>query len=96
VNFGSPFIQDAGYGNLEGHIGYLWGSCSFAAASWAFLFCPETGFRSLEELDELFQNCVSIWRFRTYKTSGFGAELTQVEQASSFGMVVPGKITSEE
>ncbi|KAJ6003491.1 Major facilitator superfamily domain general substrate transporter [Penicillium sp. IBT 35674x] len=96
VTFVSPFIQDERYGNLGGYIGFLYGSFSFAAAIWTFLFCPETGFRSLEELDELFQNHVSVWRFRTYETSGFGAELAQVEQASGPGMTTPGKPTGED
>lgn len=96
VTFVSPFIQDAKYGNLGGYIGFLYGSFSFTAAIWAFLFCPETGFRSLEELDELFQNHVSVWRFRTYETSGFGAELAQVEQASKSDINTPGKPTGEE
>ncbi|KAL4738267.1 general substrate transporter [Aspergillus similis] len=80
VTFVSPYIQNAGYGNLGGRIGFLYGSFSFAAAVCTFLFYPETGFRSLEELDELFQRKVSVWRFRTYKTSGFGSELAEVEQ----------------
>ncbi|KAJ5694271.1 hypothetical protein N7536_004683 [Penicillium majusculum] len=82
VTFVSPFIQDPGYGNLGGKIGYLYGSFSFAAALWTFLFCPETGFRSLEEVDELFKNRVSVWDFHKYRTTGFGAEIAEVEHAS--------------
>jgi hypothetical protein len=96
VTFVSPLIQDARYGNLGGKIGFLYGSFSFLAAIWTFLFCPETGFRSLEELDELFQNHVSVWRFRKYETSGFGAELAQVEQVSESNSEPPEKLMSEE
>ncbi|KAJ5657138.1 Major facilitator superfamily domain general substrate transporter [Penicillium longicatenatum] len=96
VTFVSPFIQDARYGNLGRKIVSLYGSFSFLAAIWTFLFCPETGFRSLVELDELFQNHVSVWRFQKYETSGFGAELAQVEQVSKSNSEAPEKLMSEE
>ncbi|KAL4801801.1 general substrate transporter [Aspergillus unguis] len=75
VTFVSPYIQDAGYGNLGGRIGFLYGSFSFAAAVWTFLFYPETGFRSLEELDGLFHSAGSVWGFRKWKTPGVGVEI---------------------
>lgn len=75
ISFISPYIQDKGYGGLEGRIGFLYGGISLGAAAWALFFLPETGFRGLEELDELFQNDVSVWNFRKYRTTGYGAQL---------------------
>jgi hypothetical protein len=79
VTFVSPFMQDAGYGNLQGRMGFVWGSFSLVAALWTLLYVPETGFRSLEEIDELFQNKVSVWKFDKYHTTGFGAQVAIVE-----------------
>lgn len=79
ISFVSPYIQDKGYGGLEGRIGLLYGGMSVAAAVWAFLFVPETGSRGLEELDELFQNRVSVFKFNRYETSGIGAQIHIVE-----------------
>jgi SP family sugar:H+ symporter-like MFS transporter len=85
VTFVSPFIQDAGYGNLGGRIGFIYGAFSLAASVWCLFFLPETGRRSLEELDELFENKVSVWQFSRYQTSGYGAQLAEVEDATAHG-----------
>ncbi|OQE14752.1 hypothetical protein PENSTE_c033G09459 [Penicillium steckii] len=92
VTFVSPYIQDPGFGNLGGRIGFLYGSFSFAAAVWTFLLYPETGFRSLEELDELFQNKVSVWSFRKYQANIYGVELGEVEEIAGEGAKVPEKM----
>lgn len=34
-----------------------------------FLFMPELKGRTLEEIDELFANRVSAWKFKSYKTT---------------------------
>ncbi|KAF8915518.1 general substrate transporter [Mucidula mucida] len=62
-----PYIQDEGYGNLQGQIAYLWAGFSVAALFFAFFFVPELKGRSLEELDVLFYNKVptrSLLRIR--------------------------------
>ncbi|RSL94083.1 hypothetical protein CDV31_014442, partial [Fusarium ambrosium] len=70
ITFVSPFIQDKGYAGLEGRIGFIYGGFSFIAAVWAFFELPETGFRTLEELDELFQNKVPTRQFKKHVTIG--------------------------
>lgn len=75
VTFVSPFIQKA----LGPQIGYVFGGVSAVALIWAIFFLPETGSRSLEELDELFENKVSVWKFKNYKTHGYGAQLAIIE-----------------
>ena len=52
-------MQDEGYGKLKGKVGFVYGPCSIVAAVWSLLFLPETGGRSLEELDKLFEALVS-------------------------------------
>jgi MFS transporter, SP family, sugar:H+ symporter len=82
VTFINPFMQDEGYGNLGGRVGFIYGSFSVAAAVWCFFWLPETASRSLEEIDELFENKVSVFKFRSYQTSGFGAQIAEVEDVT--------------
>ncbi|KAF9017785.1 putative high-affinity glucose transporter RGT2 [Hymenopellis radicata] len=62
-----PYIQDEGYGNLQGQIAYLWAGFSVAALLFCFFFVPELKGRSLEELDILFYNKVPTRKFATYQ-----------------------------
>jgi hypothetical protein len=79
VTFVNPFIQEVGYGGLEGRVGFVYGGFSVLAAVWCLFMLPETGSRTLEELDELFAAEVSVWKFSKYKTNGFGAQIAQIE-----------------
>lgn len=72
-------MQNKDYGGLEGRIGFVYGSFSVVTAVWCFFFLPETGKRSLEELDELFDKRVPTLKFGKYNTSGFGAQLAEIE-----------------
>lgn len=79
ITFVSPFIQDTGYGNLQGKIAFVWGAGSIIAATWAFFVLPELKGRTLEELDELFQKRVNVFEFGRYQTTGAGATLAVIE-----------------
>jgi len=81
----APFMQDAGYGNLEGKVGFIWGSFSWIAVIWVFFMVPEVKGRSLEELDELFGKRISTFKFESYKTESFGAQLTVAEHIAANG-----------
>ncbi|KAL1304369.1 hypothetical protein AAFC00_003372 [Neodothiora populina] len=90
VSFVAPYIQDAGYGNLQGKIGFLWGSFSVMSALWVYFFLPELKGRSLEELDELFEKRVGVFAFGKYEATGYGARLTKVEDLIAHGEVMEG------
>lgn len=79
ITFVSPFIQDSGYGNLQGKIAFVWGAGSIVAAVWAFFVLPELKGRTLEELDELFQKRVGVMEFGRFQTTGAGATLAVIE-----------------
>ncbi|VUC27439.1 unnamed protein product [Clonostachys rosea] len=67
ITFVNPFLQDEGYAGLGGRIGFLYGSFSFIAIVWTYLIVPETGFRTLEDLDELFQSNVPSSKFKKHQ-----------------------------
>jgi SP family sugar:H+ symporter-like MFS transporter len=79
ITFVSPYLQDTGYGNLQGKIGFVWGAGSIIAVAWAFFMLPELKGRTLEEMDELFQKHISVFEFGKYQTSGAGAHLAIIE-----------------
>jgi SP family sugar:H+ symporter-like MFS transporter len=91
VSFVSPYIQAEDAGGLGAQIGYVFAAISVVATIWAFFFLPETGSRSLEELDELFQNRVSVWKFKKYQTHGYGAQLAIMEGCTTAEHVIKGE-----
>lgn len=80
VTYVNPYMQDAGYGNLQGKVGFVYGGLSFISFLFVVFYLPELKNRSLEELDEMFQAKVSVWRFGGYKATGVGHEITVVEK----------------
>lgn len=95
VSFVSPYLQDSGYGNLQGKIGFIWGSFSVVSAIWTFFLLPELKGRSLEELDELFEKKIGVFQFGKYETTGYGARLTKVEDMIAYGDVTHGVDVSD-
>ncbi|KAL4963270.1 sugar porter family MFS transporter [Aspergillus stella-maris] len=90
VTYISPFIQDAEYANLQGKIGFIYGSFSVVAFVWAFFMVPELKGRSLEEVDELFEKGVSTLKFGSYVCSGVGAGVTVLEGVKGDDVDVDG------
>ncbi|ORY35328.1 general substrate transporter [Naematelia encephala] len=66
ITFVSPYIQDAGYGNLGSKIGFLWGAFSVIMVFYSFFMVPEYKGHSLEQLDYLFEQRVPTFKFAGY------------------------------
>ncbi|KAF1343736.1 hypothetical protein BDV97DRAFT_373911 [Delphinella strobiligena] len=64
----APHLLDAGHGDLQGKVGFVWGSFPVASAIWTFFFVPQLKGRSLKELDELFEKRVNVFRFGNHET----------------------------
>jgi hypothetical protein len=80
VTFINPYMQDEGYGNLQGKVGFVYGAFSVVAAIWVAFVLPEMRGRALEELDEMFGQRVSTFKFGTFETEGLGAEFVGVHR----------------
>jgi hypothetical protein len=83
VSFVNPYIQNPGYGDLGGYVGLLYGSFSVVAVIFVLFYVPEMKNRSLEELDELFEQRVSVWKFGSHKCTGIGAQVTSVQRGET-------------
>lgn len=49
--------------------GYIWAAANFLCVGFFFLLMPELKSRTLEEIDELFLNRVSVKNFSKFKTT---------------------------
>ena len=81
VSFTLPYLLNAPYAALGPKVGYIYGSICVATLFFALFFIPEQKNRSLEELDELYECNVSTWKFKSYKTTGVGREILEMEEA---------------
>ncbi|GAA6036180.1 hypothetical protein JCM8097_006819 [Rhodosporidiobolus ruineniae] len=55
---------------LGPRVAWIWMPSCFITTLWLIFFLPETNGRTLEELDELFENRVSAWKFPSYVCTG--------------------------
>ena len=82
VSFINPFVQDPP-GNMGSKVGFIYGSFSLIAMAFVYFLVPELSNRSLEELNDLFQTKIPAWRFKDYKCSGTGAQLTEFQNLNA-------------
>ncbi|KAJ5609116.1 hypothetical protein N7528_009683 [Penicillium herquei] len=75
INFVNPYVQ----AEIGGRTAIIYGSFSVASMVFIYFLLPETKDRSLEELDEMFQQKVSTRKFKNYVCTGLGAQIRQVE-----------------
>ncbi|KAK4223510.1 putative high-affinity glucose transporter [Podospora fimiseda] len=66
ISFFTPYFINPDKLGWGPKYGYIWGASNFILALWTFFFVPETKGRSLEQLDELFEEGVSARKFSSY------------------------------
>ncbi len=64
VSFSLPYLLYAPYANLESKVGFIYGTIAFLGIVWAYFCLPETTGRSLEEIEELWQEGGTATRIR--------------------------------
>ncbi|RYP21631.1 hypothetical protein DL765_002092 [Monosporascus sp. GIB2] len=69
TGFCSPYFINPENLDWGAKYGYIWAGSNFCCFVFYYLFLPETKGRTLEEIDELFANRVSVRNFRAFKTS---------------------------
>ncbi|KAI1626148.1 general substrate transporter [Exophiala viscosa] len=87
--FCTPYFINPDSLNWGPKYGYIWGGSNAILTLWIFFFVPETKGRSLEQLDELFENRVPTWKFSQYVTEhvAVDAEREAVPVAAKGGAV---------
>ena len=80
ITFCIPYLLGTPGANLGANVGWILGGDSFLGLLFVIFFVPELAGRSLEEVDELFEARLWAWQFRSYKTSGIGHHITQLEE----------------
>lgn len=82
-SFCTPYFLNPTALNWGAKYGYIWGGSNLALAIWVFFFVPETKGRSLEQLDELFENRVPTWKFPSYQTQHHIVDADKVFEGQS-------------
>lgn len=67
IAYCTPFFINPLDLNWGPKYGYIWAGSCFIAFVFVVFLVPETKGRTLEEIDELFENRVSVWGFRKYE-----------------------------
>lgn len=92
VAFTVPYLLDA----IGARIGYIYGGFAIVATVYAYFFVPEIKDRSLEELDELFDQHVPARKFAQAQTHGAAHRITELENARRLDRPVdPGPVDPE-
>lgn len=81
-----------------GKYGYIWAGTSVIALAWYYFFIPELKGRSLEEIDELFENKVPTLEFKSFETKILDKALKDVQDRLNMGEKPVAKVeeVSEE
>ncbi|KAM0751864.1 general substrate transporter [Meredithblackwellia eburnea MCA 4105] len=66
----TPYITDAGYGNLQAKITFVWAAAIVLFTTFVFFFVPETKGLSLIQVDELYLSRVPAWRSASWEPFG--------------------------
>ncbi|KAI1376407.1 general substrate transporter [Hypoxylon crocopeplum] len=93
TGFCSPYFINPEDLNWGAKYAYIWAGSNLCCLVFFYLFVPETKGRTLEEIDELFANRVSVRKFKSFKTTIAAEALKDVESR------VPGaeeKLTATE
>lgn len=79
TGFCSPYFINPEDLNWGAKYAYIWAASNFCCLVFFYLCVPETKGRTLEEIDELFANRVSVRNFKSFKTTIMAEALKDVE-----------------
>jgi hypothetical protein len=59
-SFSTPYLLNAPYANLHSKVGFFFGALACCSFVFAYLCVPEMKGKSLEEINDMFQNGVAV------------------------------------
>ncbi len=84
VGFSLPYLLYTA--DLQSKVGFIYGAIAALGILWSWFYLPETSGRSLEEMEELWQEKVPSGKFGSYVTkSTVGLRITQLERHAGAG-----------
>ncbi|KAK5116288.1 hypothetical protein LTR85_009260 [Meristemomyces frigidus] len=86
VTFVSPYMQDAGYGDMGPYIGFFFGGISFLGLIFVYFFYPELKGLSIEQLDVLFEQRVPTKQFGKVPRGATAAHESVIEGKALEGL----------
>ena len=69
--FSTPYMLDAGYGNMGTNVGYFYFGLTLIVLGLVFCFVPETARLSLEQIDDFFTSNKKAWATSMQKNKKF-------------------------
>ncbi|KAJ5819017.1 hypothetical protein N7474_004608 [Penicillium riverlandense] len=79
-SFFTPYLLDAPYADLNSKVGFIFGSLACCSFVFAFFCVPEMKGRSLEEINQMFQDGVPVRKFGTHPFAAAATEEEAVER----------------
>ncbi|KAI1871338.1 uncharacterized protein JN550_004783 [Neoarthrinium moseri] len=79
VVFVTPYLLT----EIGAGLGYIWGGFAFLCSIWVWFVMPELKGRSLEEIEQLFENKMPAWRFHKHETEGLSHDLAALESGKA-------------
>ncbi|PWY88302.1 aldehyde dehydrogenase [Aspergillus heteromorphus CBS 117.55] len=82
VSYSLPYLLDAPYADLQSKVGFIYGALAALGVISGYFFLPELTGRSLEELEEMWQQRIPARKFSDWKSDvdgSFGAKTGRLE-----------------
>jgi len=67
INVINPYLINPDEANLQGKVGWLFGGLGVIFTIWSWFGIPETGGRTIDEIDIMFEHKVGARQFKNYK-----------------------------
>ncbi|KAI1335976.1 general substrate transporter [Xylariaceae sp. FL0016] len=93
AGFCSPYFINPENLNWGAKYGYIWAGSNLCCLVFFYLCVPETKGRTLEEIDELFANRVSVKDFKTFQTTIIDKAIEDVRRQESGLVKAAGPMT---
>ena len=94
-SFFTPYLLNPPYADLQSKVGLIYGSIAVCSFFFAFFCVPEMKGRSLEDINEMFEQKVPVRKFRTFKLEHTVGKLDEQNDQGTVGEKNAVNVTGE-